>query len=679
MLGESAAVGELADANRVRVTSVVVDWNGGALTQACLASLDGLRVPPGTTHDVLVVDNGSAAGASDALRAAHPNIAIARLPANTGFAGGANHGLRRAFDAGAAWVLLLNNDVEVDPELLARLLDGARDPRVGMATPTIRVHGSDAVWPSAGTRRWATLAARDTTADPPTTAPYAVEWANACCVLIRRAMLEAIGGFDARFAVYYEDHDLCLRARAHGWRIVHVPAARAAHHVAGSTGEGSPRQRYLKARSSVYYFAKHATGVRRAWIGPYRAASTARSVVGALRHGHVAKAAATLRGVADGLVDLARHGVEPRTALAAPPRALADDGAAAGGTSGPRRTAGKRAARRDVAAASPEPGPHASDGERDLPRSAREVEAWLRGVEVVEDAIDGQMLIAARVDLEKYAWLHGRSAQLSLAMLARHVTMPTDRPLRVLELGAAPYFFSALVHRAFGTELTAVSVEAGSWPGEPVRRPRGTVRVALPAERGGRAAELAIDVRVFNIEKDPFPLPDDHYDVVLCMEVLEHLGYSPSHMLAESHRVLVPGGLMFITVPNFINLKRTVNMLLNVPTEFPYSGYGIYGRHQREFAPREVSALLEACHYRVAELATANVWPTFRDDWLKGVGNAALNALLRLPLPWLAAKREYILCAARAEGTPVVGYPAWLYEHRHMYPAPPNGIPAVFD
>ena len=136
---------------------------------------------------------------------------------------------------------------------------------------------------------------------------------------------------------------------------------------------------------------------------------------------------------------------------------------------------------------------------------------------------------------------------------------------------------------------------------------------------------------------------------------------------------------MFVTVPNFINIKRTVNMLLNRPTEFPYSGYGIYGRHQREFAPSEVRKLYEACNYEVLELETANVWPTFRDSRVKGLGNAVLNGVSRLPIPWLEAKREYILCAGRPVGSPVVAYPSWLYEHRHMYPPPPNDIPVALD
>jgi hypothetical protein len=54
-----------------------------------------------------------------------------------------------------------------------------------------------------------------------------------------------------------------------------------------------------------------------------------------------------------------------------------------------------------------------------------------------------------------------------------------------------------------------------------------------------------------------------------------------------------------------------------------------------------------------------------------------LNGLSRLPLPWIEAKREYILCAATPVGEPVAAYPAWLYEHRHLYPEPPHGTPKV--
>jgi SAM-dependent methyltransferase len=298
---------------------------------------------------------------------------------------------------------------------------------------------------------------------------------------------------------------------------------------------------------------------------------------------------------------------------------------------------------------------------------------FLTGVRIVADTVDGEALVDAADELDVYVGLHARAAALSLAMLARHV--PASRPLRVLELGAAPYFFTALMRRYFDAEVVAANVQAGTWPGATGGPSGGEVTLALDSD--GARTEMTIPVAIFNIEKDPFPFANDTFDVVLCMEVLEHLAYSPSHMLAESHRVLKPDGVLFLTVPNLINIKRLVLMFLNHTTEVPYSGYGLYGRHQREFAPHEVLGLLRACHFDVAELELANVWPPYRGDFGKAFVNGWLNALTSLPVGWLAAKREYILCAAHAVGEPVAAYPDWLYAHRHLYPDPPHGVPKV--
>lgn len=634
------------------VWSIVLNWNRRDDTLACLKSLSAMTGGGAAfRQQILLVDNGSTDGTPAAVRTAFPAVEVLALPANLGFAAGMNQGIRHALARGADWTLLVNNDAVAEPELLDRLLAAGGNPAVGFLAPTIRYFETpERVWPSAGRRRRLTLAAFDTTAHPPSSQPYPIDWATACCLLVRREAWLAVGLFDERFGMYYEDHDLCLRARAAGWELRHVPAARIRHKVARSTGPGSPAQRYHLGKSSVLYFAKHSRGLQRALILPYRAGSLLRSLARSLAEGRPDAGLAHLRGIAAGLAALR---AEPPAAPAAIDAiaASADGGAGdSASDSAGDATAARRAAR------------HVPTPDR------REIEAYLRQVRILEDPVDGRALIDARQEIDAYVTLHARSAELSLAMLARH--LPPGRRLRVLELGGAPYFFSALLQRSFEVELTAANVQAGAWPGEagPLEHARVTLAVPEPPGR------LAIDVRVFNIEKDPFPFADASFDLVLCMEVLEHLAYSPSHMLAEAHRVLAPGGLFFLTVPNFINLKRTVNLLLNRRTEYPYSGYGVYGRHAREYAPFEVRDLLEACRYRVAELATANVWPTFRDSRGKGLGNAALNALGRLPLPWLEAKREYILCAARPYGAPLAAYPDWLYTHRHLYPDPPHGV-----
>lgn len=289
-----------------RVVSIVPNWNRRELALDALRSLAALDVPAGYAHRLMLVDNGSDDGSVEAVRQALPDVSILALPENVGFARGANAGILSAVELGARWTMLVNNDTLAQPGMLTRLLTAAESrPDVGIVVPTVVYHDRpDVVWPSAGMRRPWTLAAVDTTAHPPTTSPYEVEWAVGCCMLVRRELWEAIGLFDTRFRVYYEDHDLCLRARAEGWRILHVPEARIRHRVAASTGPGSPEQAYLLARSSIPYFWTHSRGAQRVFIVFYRALSLFRRLLEAALGGRPAFGRAHLAGIRDGLRDL---------------------------------------------------------------------------------------------------------------------------------------------------------------------------------------------------------------------------------------------------------------------------------------------------------------------------------------------------------------------------------------
>jgi GT2 family glycosyltransferase len=287
----------------LNVTSIVLSWNRRDDTLACLDALVA-QATPGATHRVLLVDNGSTDDSVGGVRAAFPAVEIAALPSNVGYAAGANHGIRTALASGADWTLLVNNDTVAEPGLVAGLLSATGQPRVGMATPTIvHLDAPDRVWPSAGWRRRWTLAPFDTTVLARGDAPRAVQWATGCCLLVARDLWLDVGLFDERYRFYYEDHDLCLRAVARGWRILHVPAARIRHRVAGSTGEGTPAQMYLLARGSVPFFLAHTRGAHRVFIVVYRLASLVRTVGEALGAGRPSVAAAYLRGLRDGWRD----------------------------------------------------------------------------------------------------------------------------------------------------------------------------------------------------------------------------------------------------------------------------------------------------------------------------------------------------------------------------------------
>jgi hypothetical protein len=101
-------------------------------------------------------------------------------------------------------------------------------------------------------------------------------------VLLRRAMLEHVGGFDARYFMYFEDLDLSWRARRAGWRLVYTPHSRLRHVHAGSSHEWSPFWVFFVARNHLFWLIKH--GTARAAVRAV-GAFYARAMLGALRVG----------------------------------------------------------------------------------------------------------------------------------------------------------------------------------------------------------------------------------------------------------------------------------------------------------------------------------------------------------------------------------------------------------
>ena len=129
-----------------RVAILVLNWNGKDDTARCLDSLRRLHAPREAEIQVLVVDNGSTDGSVETLRERYPWARIVETGRNLRYAGGNNAGLRVALAEGADFVMLLNNDTEVDPGLVGELLEEAdRSPGAGLFGPLI-LDASRRVW-----------------------------------------------------------------------------------------------------------------------------------------------------------------------------------------------------------------------------------------------------------------------------------------------------------------------------------------------------------------------------------------------------------------------------------------------------------------------------------------------------------------------------------------------------
>jgi N-acetylglucosaminyl-diphospho-decaprenol L-rhamnosyltransferase len=230
------------------VAIVIVNYDGERLLPACLAALAAQTRAPA---EIVVADNGSHDGSLALLRAQHSHVAVLELGRNHGFAGGANRGVAAT---SAGWVCILNSDATPAPDWLARLLATPRDPRT-WALGSVLVSAASGRIESAGDQYapagYAYKLLCDRPLDELPDEPYRVFAAPGAAPVFRRDVFDALGGYEERFFLYYEDVDLAFRAVLAGYHALLVPQARVVHRL-GATTRSRARARFYVARNSAW-------------------------------------------------------------------------------------------------------------------------------------------------------------------------------------------------------------------------------------------------------------------------------------------------------------------------------------------------------------------------------------------------------------------------------------------
>jgi len=251
---------------------IIVNWNTGTLLRDCLGSISQARTAAFRLERVVVVDNNSADGSADGLEGlSEQPISVLHNDVNRGFAGACNQG---AAGTDADYLLFLNPDTRVFPDSLWRpleFLEQEENAKVGICG--VR-HVDDSGTFSTSCARFPTLSIffgqmTGLSRLFPTWFPSHLMLESECLerrevdqiigafFLVRRSLFEALGGFDPRFFVYFEEVDFSLRARQAGFRSYYLATATAYHKGGGSSQQAKAARLFYSLRSRLIYGFKH--------------------------------------------------------------------------------------------------------------------------------------------------------------------------------------------------------------------------------------------------------------------------------------------------------------------------------------------------------------------------------------------------------------------------------------
>lgn len=242
------------------VAIIVLNWNGRTLLKECLESLSSLDYP---NYKVIVVDNASEDGSPEFVESHFPNIHLIRNEKNLGFAEGNNVGIRFALALGADYVVLLNNDTQVERDFLTYLIKrGEEDKEIGVLGGKVLMYFAPHIINSTGVNlnRIAFGWDRDFGEEAYLTERERGEVlaVSGCLMAIKKEVFEKIGLFDPKYFAYYEDVDFCIRVWKHtSFRVEYVPESLIYHKFSSSLSEESQLKNYFMLKNQYRIFFRH--------------------------------------------------------------------------------------------------------------------------------------------------------------------------------------------------------------------------------------------------------------------------------------------------------------------------------------------------------------------------------------------------------------------------------------
>ena len=247
------------------VSVVIVSYNTREILRNCLEAL--FENSKGVNMEVFVVDNNSADDSSAMVQLDFPSIRLIANNRNLGFAAANNQAFALAT---GRYIILLNPDAYIRPASIEHCIAFMElNPQCGLAggkiiSPEGRLEPSARRFPSAlsklltlsglsGKFPRSPILNRHEFGGFAHDHPLEVDWVPGTFTIVRKEMLDTIGAFDERFYIYYEETDLCLRAKKAGWKVFFIPDAEVMH-IGGACSKTRKDQTFDNKAAQVLTF-----------------------------------------------------------------------------------------------------------------------------------------------------------------------------------------------------------------------------------------------------------------------------------------------------------------------------------------------------------------------------------------------------------------------------------------
>lgn len=245
---------------------ILVNYNGKQYNDKCIKSI--LNSTICEQIQIIIVDNASTDGSLEELRNQWDNndqVHIIPLKENYGFSKANNEGIRWSVKRGIEYFLLLNNDTEIEPYTIERMVDSQKKTEAIIVPKIFYADRPDIIWYAGGDFSHIIKKQSNSGINRRDSAKYMRSrycgFANGCCLLLTKKIIKKMGLLDERFFLYGEDTEYSLRAKERGIAIWYCADAVVYHKVNGSSkGNENPDNAYYITRNWLICNRLHMKG-----------------------------------------------------------------------------------------------------------------------------------------------------------------------------------------------------------------------------------------------------------------------------------------------------------------------------------------------------------------------------------------------------------------------------------